>query len=232
MKRFLVTCAAALLASTAAYSADAVVEDVVAVEVDGFTWSGFYIGGNVGYGWTSGDYDASIVPFESDGDLDGFLVGAYAGAQHQFSNNVVLGVEVDVQYRDGDDDADITVFGTPIGLAVDSELNWTGSARLKAGYAMDRWLPYIAGGFAFADYDANVTAGGINLPFSDFGGTSVGWTLGGGAEYAFTDNLIFRAEYRYSDFGSEDAVPLGFPYPGAEFDLDSHDVSLGVSYKF
>ena len=99
---------------------------------------------------------------------------------------------------------------------------------------MDRWLPYIAGGFAFADYDVTITSGGVPIPVPGYGfeETSVGWTLGGGVEYAFTDNLIFRAEYRYSDFGSDDPHSLVLAPLPQDFEIDSHDVSLGVSYKF
>jgi len=234
MKKFLLATAAILMTGTA-YAADAVVEEVVAVEVSAFSWTGFYVGANVGYGWTDGDLNAPAAPgisYISEGDLDGFMAGVYAGAQYQFTNNVVLGAEIDIQYRDGDSSAPLTIFGSPTGYGLDTELNWTGSARLKAGYAMDRWLPYIAGGFAFADYDVTVTALGVPVPEYGFDETSVGWTLGGGVEYAFTDNLIFRAEYRYSDFGNDDPnllLLLGLPQ---DYEIDSHDISLGISYKF
>jgi len=240
MKKFLVACAATLMATTA-YAADAVVEEVVAVEVDAFSWTGFYVGVHGGYGWTNGDWSLPVAPgidVVSEGDLDDFLVGAHAGAQYQFDNNVVLGVEVDIQYRNGEDSAGFFVNGTEIlpGLTLDSELNWTGSARLRAGYAMDRWLPYITGGLAFADYEANLASGGVAFPpvlGTTIDETSVGWTIGGGAEYAFTDNLIFRAEYRYSNFGTEDVfLILPVAAPGQEFELESHDLTIGVSYKF
>lgn len=239
MKRLLLAFSAAALMSGTAHAADAVYEEPpVAVEVDGFSWTGFYIGIHGGYSIANGDFSspdlAPGIAYEADGDLNGFLVGAHAGAQYQFQNNLVLGVEMDIDYRDGDDDAGLTLSGLPSPpLAIESEINWTGSARLRAGYAMDRFMPYITGGFAFADIDAELTAGGIPFPGGgDVGGTSVGWTLGGGAEYAFTDNLIFRAEYRYSDFGDVDGLILIAPIGDSEFELDSHDITIGVSYKF
>ena len=234
MKKILLA-SVALLISHTAYAADAVIEEVpVAVEVEVFSWTGFYLGVRGGYGWTDGDFDSFAGPgvsFVSEGDLDGFLVGVYAGAQYQFDNNVVLGVEVDVDYRDGDSSAPITVLGSFTGINLDAEVNWTGSARLRAGYAMDRWLPYVTGGFAFADYDVDFP--GLLPPGFDTssGGSSVGWTLGFGTEYAFTDNWIFRAEYRYSDFG--DLEPNFFVSPfGSNFETETHDVTIGVSYKF
>jgi outer membrane immunogenic protein len=235
MKKLLLACAATLLTG-AAYAADAVYEEPpVAVEIAAFSWTGFYVGIHGGYGWADGEYSLSVAPLVSEQDLDGFLIGVHAGAQYQFDNNVVLGVEVDVDYRDGDGSGGFFLGGAPFnpGLTLDTELNWTGSARLRAGYAMDRWLPYVTGGFAFADYDADILAGGAPIPAPGFSSseTSVGWTLGVGAEYAFTDNLLFRAEYRYSDFGDED-LSLAFPAVGSSYEIESHDVTIGVSYKF
>jgi outer membrane immunogenic protein len=240
MKRLLLAVSAAALMSGVANAADAVYEEVpVAVEVAGFSWTGFYVGIHGGYSIADGSFSspdlAPGVAFEADSDLDGFLVGAHVGAQYQFQNNLVLGVEMDIDYRDSDDNAGVTFNGFPAPpLAIESEINWTGSARLRAGYAMDRFMPYITGGFAFADVDVEVTAGGAPLPpvGTDLGGTSVGWTLGGGVEYAFTDNMIFRAEYRYSDFGDVDGLVFFAPIGDSEFELDSHDITIGISYKF
>lgn len=245
MKSLLLALSFSLLASTA-YAADAIVEDIpVAVEVDGFTWTGLYVGIHGGYGWADSDLavPSSLLPpgssLTSETDLDGFLVGVHAGAQYQFDNNIVLGFEADVDYRDGDGAGALVASGgiiLPPGTVDQSvEYNWTGSARLRAGYAMDRWLPYVTGGLSFADIDTETIFNtpvplppGIDLTDSD---TTVGWTAGVGAEYAFTDNLIFRAEYRYSDFGDAEISILGGETP-AEIELTSHDVTLGISYKF
>ena len=159
MKKYLIASAATLMTGSA-FAADVVYEEApVPVEVAGFTWSGFYAGVHGGYSWSDADFEASgglpsAISVISEGDLDGFLVGLHTGVQHQFDSNIVLGVELDVDYRDGEDDAALTVSGTPTGVSIATEMNWAASARLRAGYAMDRWLPYVTGGFAIADYDA------------------------------------------------------------------------------
>ena len=240
MKKYLIAFAATLMTG-AAYAADAVYEEApVPVEVAGFTWSGFYAGVHGGYSWSDADFESQSgipvpVSLISEGDLDGFLVGLHAGVNHQFDSNIVLGIELDLDYRDGDDNAAITFSGVPApGITLETEMNWAASARLRAGYAMDRWLPYVTGGFAIADYDANL--GGPGFPPQPFGtsfsDTSVGFTVGGGAEYAFTDNLIFRAEYRYTNFGEEDVLAIFAPTGGSTFEIDSHDINIGVSVKF
>jgi outer membrane immunogenic protein len=236
LKLYLATLVSILALTVGANAADAVVDEVpVPVEAKGFSWTGFYAGVHGGYGWADSDIrDRVQLPgssLTSETDLDGFLIGAHAGAQYQFDNNIVLGVEMDVDYRDGDGDGAIVgtgEFGLPPGVSQSVEYNWTGSARLRAGYAMDRWLPYVTGGFAFADYDTETLFNGEPIGFSS-SHSSVGWTAGVGAEYACTDNMIFRAEYRYSDFGDAEADLFGLP---AEVELTSHDVILGVSYKF
>lgn len=236
MKFYLATLASILALTVGANAADAVVDEVpVPVEAEGFSWTGFYAGVHGGYGWADSDISDTGLPpglsVRSETDLDGFLVGAHAGAQYQFDNNIVLGVEMDVDYRDGDGNGAFFATGIALapGLSQSVEYNWTGSVRLRAGYAMDRWLPYVTGGFAFADYDTESQLDGVLLGVSS-SESSVGWTAGVGAEYAFTDNMIFRAEYRYSDFGDVDVIVLG-ALP-SEIELRSHDVILGVSYKF
>ncbi|MER9169401.1 outer membrane beta-barrel protein [Mesorhizobium australicum] len=93
---------------------------------------------------------------------------------------------------------------------------------------MDRFLPYIAGGVAFAKYDVDNTVGGTTSRMFDK--TVTGWTVGAGIDYAFTDNLIGRAEYRYTDFGTARADEGVFdPF---DADLSTNEVRLGLAYKF
>src|SRR5690606_14463473 len=119
-------------------------------------------------------------------------------------SNVVVGIEADIAY------ANIDGFGggfdsggiaAPPGYGNDVDVNWTGAVRARLGYAVDRFLPYIAGGVAFADVDFTDND---SPDFDTDGDTMVGWTIGAGVEYAFTDALIGRLEYRYTDFGSAD----------------------------
>lgn len=229
---------AAMLISAPAYAADVYVEQTMPVVQDGFSWSGFYVGLRAGYSFADGDWSQTIpgAIVTADGDLGGFLIGVYAGAQHQFANNVVLGAEIDLDYRDGSDTAPHFINGFPFApFSLASEINWTGSARLRAGYAMDRWLPYVTGGFAFASYEGRLLAAGVPIPgpFTTFSDTSVGWTVGFGTEYAFTDNLILRGEYRYSDFGDTATQMLPFVVGTPQsYELNSHEITIGISYKF
>ena len=218
MKKLLLALSLSLLASSAS-AADALVEQVAPV----FSWTGGYIGLQAGYAWGSGNVDQIGGPGFIDTDPDGFLGGVYAGYNYQMSNNIVIGAELDIVYANVDGSGQVFLApGVPAGVTATEELNWSGAARLRLGYAADRFLPYIAGGVAFGDIDIS----NDNGPGS-FGDTFTGWTIGAGLDYAMTDNLLLRAEYRYTDFGSE-----SFEDFGADVDLKTNEVRFGIAYKF
>lgn len=209
MKKLLLGLSFSLLASTS-YAADAIVEEV-AIEVPSvFVWTGGYVGLQAGYAWGDGRLDQISGGDFLDLEPDGFLGGVYAGYNYQMPSNIVIGAEVDAVYADVEDTVD----------GLDQELNWSAAARARLGYAVDRFLPYIAGGVAFGDVEAS--EGGDSVD-----DTYVGWTIGGGFDYAFTDNLLFRAEYRYTDFGSE-----SFEEVDTEMKLETNEVRFGIAYKF
>ena len=139
----------------------------------------------------------------------------------------VLGVEGDFDGAniEGDRDfSDVRIDGT-----VKLKSNWQASLRARAA-SLGRFLIYATGGVAFANAKLSVDGdiGGTSFDESD-SSTLTGWTAGGGVEYAFTDNIIGRAEVRYSDFG-KDTFDLGAGDVKAGFDQTA--VIFGVSYKF
>jgi outer membrane immunogenic protein len=217
--------AASLLAATSAFAADlpyAAEPTPVAVPI-AFDWTGFYVGAQAGYMWgdVSAPYGAVGGPFDSDQDdfdQDGFVGGVHIGYNAQF-NQIVVGLEADAEFSgvEGDDDGS---GGDVNGL----DHNWMGSVRARLGFAFDNFLPYVTGGVAFLDADATA-------PVDDDDVTFVGWTVGAGLEYAITQNWSVRAEYRYTDFGSE---RVSFPDDGYDENLspELHAVRVGVSYRF
>jgi outer membrane immunogenic protein len=219
---------------TNALAADAAIEDVASGAYD---WSGFYVGVHGGYSAGKsqyGVYELDTLRVFADPDPRGYLAGVHAGYVSQFSNGFVFGGEADLSYTasDGSGGAYLVM---PYGnipdpdLHVDAEVKWTGSARARLGYAMDRLLPYVTAGVAVARVESDfISAGNPVQPRSD---THVGWTFGMGAEYAVTEKISLRAEYRYSDYGVQDFNAPYFELP-AKMDLKAQDVRLGISYKF
>jgi outer membrane immunogenic protein len=211
LKALLLASTVALVAATGAKAADAVIEQEPApvVVAPTFTWNGAYIGGQVGYGWGKADFSGDVFTNDSV-KPDGFLGGLYAGYNFDLGNNVVLGIDGDITYNDLS--KGIRVYNDDLEVgSFENKLRWSGAVRARAGYAFDRFLPYIAGGVAFGD--VKIT----------------GWTVGGGVDYAATDNLIVRLEYRYTDYGDKN---IDFGGLSVKNDFKTNEVRLGVAYKF
>ena len=107
--------------------------------------------------------------------------------------------------------------------------NWTGFyAGLNAGYAFDRFLPYLTAGGAFGDIKAAATGLGVATSAS---ASKFGWTFGGGLEYAFLSNWTAKVEYLYVDLGKFDCgISCGAIPDNVSF--KSNIVRFGLNYKF
>lgn len=202
--------AAALAAglSSAALAADAV-ETIPSAPVayetaSAFSWSGPYLGIHGGYGWGDADIEGA-----GSQNFDGARMGGFVGYNWQFSNGFVAGVEGDVNYDWNNDD---------VAAGVDAESGFSGSARARLGYAMDRTLIYAAGGWTATNVE-------VDTPVGDDDDTLHGWTIGAGVDHAFTDNLFGRVEYRYNDYGNGNLA-------GADVDFNQHVVQVGLGVKF
>jgi outer membrane immunogenic protein len=227
-----------LLTSTSAFAADLApqpVEPVAPVYVP-YVWTGFYAGGHIGV--VGGDDKVDNLFFRSSNSFNdtNFLGGLHAGYNYEFEGGFVLGLEGDVDYtglsksRGGNI---LLANGQTASFSEKVESDWQGSIRARLGYAFDRFLPYIAGGVAFANnkYELEGVSSGIGAFNGSTRETRTGWTLGGGAEYAFTDNWLLRGEVMYSDFGSNN---FSFAGTGISGKVRFHEVAgtVGVSYKF
>jgi outer membrane immunogenic protein len=151
------------------------------------------------------------------------LGGGQVGYNWQY-NALVFGLEGDFSVTQLGNDVTFGVLTAPPGFeagqiltgSYSTEVDWMASVRARLGWAWDRLLIYATGGVAFAEMNVNSgftlvnTNGGILFPAASSGTTAasssftkVGWTVGGGIEWAFSNNWSFAAEYRHSDFGSE-----------------------------
>jgi len=197
------------------------------VPVQMFSWTGFYIGGNVGWGWASNSFDYAVpgASFAYDvGNTNGFFGGLQGGYNYQFANNVVIGVEADLEFADISSSNNLLVGGPASGQFTSSSVDTYGTIRARLGYAVDRFLPYITGGAAWGNTSFNGPWGLSN------DATRWGWTIGGGAEYALTNNWTIKAEYLYIDLGNKD---IAYPWGDiASSSITMNTVKAGVNYKF
>jgi outer membrane immunogenic protein len=176
---------------------------------DVFNWSGVYVGGHLGAAW--GDVEWSgpdITRFVEGGgvshEMDGTLAGGHLGFNHQFGR-WVGGAEVSLSGGDveGSSVNELT-FGDSSALTR-TEIDSLFLATVRLGYAWDRSLAYVKGGYASADVK-------LRGAWEDFDFSSserhAGFTVGAGFEYALTNRVILGLEYNRVDLGS--ATHVGF----------------------
>ena len=153
-----------------------------------FTWTGFYVGGNLGWGWRDSNNDPVILTGPGvPGGLEGgtllfgnsndatFTGGGQIGYNYQIGS-FVIGAEADIQGIDNNNDNNAVFIpgpgfagGTFVPGEFDEGADWWGSVRLRAGVAFDRFLVYATGGLAYTE-------------------DNTGWALGGGVEWAMPVN--------------------------------------------
>jgi outer membrane immunogenic protein len=232
----------ALFAATSLITVSALAADLPArpqpaapvLPAPAFSWTGFYLGGELGWIRTDPEYSTGAVllgsPFliSSASGKDGLTYGALAGYNYQIGN-IVLGIEGDFEgWTVG------TIRYTAItGDFLTAHSKWGGSVRGRLGYAVDHSLFYVTGGAAFLSNQTSIPTTGITIGGDD---THVGWTLGAGIDYAFTNNWFTGVEYRYSQYESKSFV---YPIPilnlgiiGLKQELNNNQVTARIGYKF
>lgn len=194
-------------------------------------WAGFYVGVDAGYQFSEGTF--AVPGTVSTGvDPEGTSLGGHIGFRQQAPGNIVVGAELRF-FATLDSEKSERLF--PFANFGKLETEWGGDARVSIGYAMGRFLPYVAGGIAFTDVQGCTTVGGPTacpVPTANFSDTLFGWTIGGGAAYALTDHFIARVDYTFSDFGSETFSTPALPGGRTSVDLETHAVRGSLSYKF
>jgi outer membrane immunogenic protein len=219
---------------------------------DRFNWTGFYVGGNAGYGTADISIaDAYVLDepsaqdyadgFNGNADTKGGVFGAQVGYNHQFSNDVVLGGEVDLMWSGVT--GSYTGYETGSGdyvADVDIDVQWMTTARMRLGYAFDRFMVYGTGGVAVIGAKAHLHRND-RQESANAHQTHVGWVAGVGAEYAIADNWTLRAEYLHLD-----APDKTYRFEGIISELSSSDqqvieaqgggkidyVRVGLNYRF
>ena len=210
-----------------------------------FTWTGFYAGVNLGYGWgregATGTIAGSALPINgivgTSTRISGIAGGGQIGYNWQ-SGPLVFGVEADLQ---GTTERKQLSAGCGVGCAVTvtDSLPAFGTIRGRLGFAAwDRGLLYVTGGGAWLDAHTRAT-------LTDAGGTTAfssnndkfGWTLGGGAEWMVWDRWSVKAEYLYMQANNVTtiaAIPaaLGGGTVTSTGRLTNNVVRLGLNYHF
>lgn len=207
------------------FAADLPVEPLV--EECDLPWNCFYGGINGGYAWTnrfgttSIDISSSLsddISFERRRSAHGLSVGVQASYNNRFSEDLLAGLEADLNYvalglRESVDTSFLNsteafVFAN---VRLRHRIDWFGTLRGRLGFlAGEDFLLYGTGGLAFGHVKSSVTvsadlSNGMSGSFGDSdSGIHWGWTVGGGLEFKISDEWTFKGEYLYVNLENTD----------------------------
>ena len=208
-----------------------------------FSWTGFYIGGNLGGKW--GRFDETLsgpnnsITFERGDSNTSFMGGGQIGYLWQ-TGQFVFGIEADIDATRLHDSVRVDRgFGPFVaGDTLAARNDWQSSVRGRLGWAIDRTLLYVTGGGAWA----NLETTGTFVPVGAVPGLTVstdktvfGWTLGGGVDYMVAPGWSLGAEYRFTRFDRDNDLALGNLGTNpitATTNFDTHEVTARISYHF
>jgi len=162
-----------------------------------FSWTGCYFGGNVGGVWVNKELTGPVFGQTFTADDSGVIAGVQAGCNYQFAGGWVIGIQADYDWTNVSPSRTGFIGGFP--FTADFNVKSVASVTGRWGYAWDRFLGYVKGGVAWERDTLDFTFPAVAVSFSD---TRTGWTVGIGAEYAFTNWLTGFIEYDYYNFGT------------------------------
>ena len=219
------------------------------------TWTGYYIGGNIGYGWGRSENEVSVAGLppvlfglstaslaagdRDRQDVNGVIGGFQSGYRWQFGT-WVMGLESDLQASgQKGDELYCNLGGTTCAVAslnASHKLSWFGTSRTNFGFlATPSTLIYGTAGVAYGQVksDYNLIIGGIPFASVNFKDVKAGWTAGAGVEFAFAGNWSAKLEYLYMDLGeSELTVNVAGVSTRVTRSFTDHIGRLGVNYRF
>ena len=209
-----------------------------------FSWTGFYVGGNIGGAWSRNTWTDTILltNFNNGGNNGAFIGGGQVGVNYQV-NNFVIGGEWDLDWASNHNNGNGVI--TPLGtFVVTNNDRWITTLAARFGWAVDHWLFYgkAGGGWVGNNNNSltvtNITTG-VSITCGSFstncGNNTGGWLVGAGFEYAFTNNWTVKLEYDYLGLGNRTfLIPATAALlPGDTFTSGNRNVQMfkvGVNY--
>jgi outer membrane immunogenic protein len=209
-----------------------------------FSWTGFYIGGNLGAAWGQGNVTDALTGRTFSGTTNAvFVGGGQVGFNYQVSS-LVFGLEGDFDWaaNNNNNGTGVMIPG-PLGLGhtFTASLNdgWISTFTARLGVTLnDRVLLYGKGGGAWVGNNG-FTVTDVTTGVSLTGGSSnstTGWTAGAGLEWAFYNNWTARVEYDYVGLGNRTfVVPVTSPVLAGDTFTSNRNVQMvtvGLNYLF
>ena len=164
-------------------------------------WFGSYVGLHGGYGWGRSNVVDAEIPTTPADTSSLSPAGGFGGTQTGYNWHIapswVFGLESETSYGILSQSG----FSSPYGFAVNTKVDWFGSERTRLGFlATPNVLLYGTGGLGWAHVKFSDT--GLGVDIGSFDQYRIGWTGGGGLEWAFGPQWSAKLEYLYSNLGT------------------------------
>jgi outer membrane immunogenic protein len=212
-----------------------------------FSWTGFYVGANIGGAWSNNNWNDTLflTNFNNSAHNSVFIGGGQIGGNYQIGN-FVIGGEWDFAWAGNNNGGTGSVIPAVGTIVVNNNDRWITTVAARFGFAADHWLFYgKAGGGWVGNNTLTVTnlTTGVSLTCGTFtnltncGNNTGGWLVGAGVEYAFTNNWTVKFEYDYLGLGNRTfVIPATAPLlAGDTFISNNRNVQMvkvGVNYLF
>jgi len=200
-----------------------------------FTWTGCYVGGNVGGVWAMNDWNDAILGDFGSSSATGVIGGLQAGCNYQV-RSWVFGIQGDYDWTNVNNNNPVPLF--PL-VSDQTRIKSLGSITGRVGYTFfqSQFLGYVKAGGAWEQGNFSFQVG--SFPVTTATATQGGWTLGIGGEYAFSPRLTGFVEYDYYRFGNSNPGPLvctpavcGFAASNIGITTNVNVVKVGLNFKF
>jgi outer membrane immunogenic protein len=214
------------------------------------SWTGCYIGGNVGAGWAHQSQNrvdiigptiaptvAGPAPAPYGSETDNSIIGGgQVGCDYQFAPGWVIGIQGQFDWGNLHGSHPVTAFPT---FTMNDKTSNFDTATARLGYAVQpNVLAYVKGGGAWA-HNHDAAFGTVPFPFlsEQASWTASGWTVGGGLEYRFAPAWSAFIEYDYLGFGTKTVTfvaPPGLTSSGEHIAIGENvqELKVGVNFRF
>lgn len=197
----------------------------VASAQDGFSWTGFYVGANIGVAGLADGSELSADDTTIHQDTGGLLAGVQGGFDYQIGQFVLGAVagfdlsDIEADYLEAEDGPDE--------VRVGEDINWLATLEARGGFLIfNNLLAYAHGGIAFADIELVLE----DFPVSESDSkTRTGFVIGAGVDVRVTDLISVGTEYGYYEFGEEE-----YDFEGETLDIENsfHTIRLEANFHF
>ena len=216
----------------AASAADLPVKAPPPVQPPPYSWTGFYLGLNIGGAWSTGHVTDNVTGSTFSIDNSGFIGGGQLGYNYQ-TGNWVWGIEWDMDGTDLSRTSNAittAAFGT---LQASAHTDWVSTLAGRVGWAVfDRSLIYVKGGGGWVENSATLMTTGNSVSGSN---TNSGWMAGIGWEWGFAPNWSAKVEYdflRLNSWSPSNTILVGGIADRLTLSRDIDMVKVGVNYRF